>query len=71
MRKEEEETGRKGFFRPLDKHVNHLTLTDTQAYTYTHTYTLTAEAKSNCFSERSSLTVDTATVPPPPNLHHR
>ncbi len=38
MRKEAEETGRKGFFRPLDKHVNHLTLTDT--HTYTHTLAL-------------------------------
>lgn len=36
MRKKAEETRRKGFFRPLDKHVNHLTLTDT----HTHSHTL-------------------------------
>lgn len=33
MRKEAEVTGRKGFFRPLDKHVNHVTLTDTHTHT--------------------------------------
>lgn len=36
MRKEAEETVRKGFFRPFDKHVNHLTLT----YTHTNAHTL-------------------------------
>lgn len=62
MRKEAEETVRKGFFRPLDKHVNHLL---TETHTYTHACTFSAEVNSNCFSDRSSLTVDTATMLPP------